>query len=240
MVIEEATKKIDELKTASTKEMLKICELEESVMKIKKSSTTEPNVKQIDIQVNIKEETIEALVDCGADVDYASEAWCIKKEFPIKELGRGWMEGYDGKQTRTKLRDAEIEFKFDGVIQKRNFRVIKETGTDRMVLGMPWLHDWNPAIDWRKRTVALRKEASKDTGGENGTPAPRARSSKNLKKASQKESEQAPDQRKRGGYGGDQTDEKARERDYQQRLKETREKLPDELKDYAEVFCQRK
>ena len=53
-------KKIDELKIASTKEMLKICELEESVMKIKKSNTEKPNVKQIDIQVKIKNETIEA------------------------------------------------------------------------------------------------------------------------------------------------------------------------------------
>ena len=110
-------------------------------MKIKKSNTEKPNVKQIDIQVKIKNETIEALVDCGADIDYVNEAWCIEHEFPIKELGRGWMEGYDGKQTRTKLSDAEIEFKFDRVIQKRNLRVIKETGTDRMILGMLWLHD---------------------------------------------------------------------------------------------------
>ena len=31
-----------------------------------------------------------------------------------------------------------------------------------MVLGMPWLRDTNPDIDWQKRTVTLRKTASKE------------------------------------------------------------------------------
>jgi hypothetical protein len=30
------------------------------------------------------------------------------------------------------------------------------------------------------------------------------------------------------------------EKDYEQRLRETQDKLPEELKDYAEVFCQKK
>jgi hypothetical protein len=52
-----------------------------------------------------------------------------------------------------------------------------------------------------------------------------------------------PTGRKRGGYGGDEApprkEQILKEAKYQQELKETREKLPDELKDYAEVFCQR-
>jgi hypothetical protein len=46
--------------------------------------------------------------------------------------------------------------------------MIKETGDDLMVLGMPWLQRINPEIDSQKRTVTLRKEASKETRGKIG------------------------------------------------------------------------
>ena len=112
-----------------------------------------------------------------------------------------------------------------------------------MVLGLPWLQKTNPEIDWKKRTVTLRKKASKATRGKIETPA---LSTKKAKKASTKTSQEAratPTGGKRGGYGGDEVPPKEeqilKEAKYQQELKETREKLPDELKDYAEVFCQR-
>jgi hypothetical protein len=58
-----------------------------------------------------------------------------------------------------------------------------------------------------------------------------------MTETSQKTTKQ-PTGRKRGGYGGDQSDRKAKELEYQRELEETRKKLPEELKDYAEVFCQ--
>jgi gag-polyprotein putative aspartyl protease len=128
-------------------------------------------VKQIDIRVKVGNETVTAIVDCGADADYINEEWCEKKNFPIKDIGDGWMEGFDGKRKKTKLRDAEVKFRFDGVFQRQKFRVIKETGEDLMVLGMPWLQKMNPEINWQKRTVTLRKEASKEVRGKIGTPA---------------------------------------------------------------------
>jgi hypothetical protein len=68
-------------------------------------------------------------------VDYINEAWCKKKRFPVNDIGSGWMEGFDRKQTKTKLQEAEVKFRFQGVFQRRKFRVIKETGTDLLVLG---------------------------------------------------------------------------------------------------------
>ena len=68
------------------------------------------------------------------------------------------MEGYDGHQTRVQLRETEIELSFEGSTQKHEFRVIEQTGTDIMVLGMPWLQKINPNVDWKNRKVTSTKE----------------------------------------------------------------------------------
>ena len=51
-------------------------ELNKQIMKLQMVTTEEVNVKQLDIQVKVGNETIAAIVDCGADVDYINEEWC--------------------------------------------------------------------------------------------------------------------------------------------------------------------
>jgi len=113
-----------------------------------------------------------------------------------------------------------------------------------MVLGMPWLQRINPDIDWQKRTVTLKKRASKVLRRKNETPTLPIGSARKASTKTSHEQEARPTGRKRGGYGGDETPPKKeqilKEEKYQQELKETREKLPEQLKEYAEVFCQRK
>ena len=87
----------DKLKEESKQTLTK---LKEQIMKLQMVTTEEVNVKQLDIQVKVGKETIPAIVDYGADVDYINEEWCRQKEFPVEEIGNGWMEGFDGKQTR--------------------------------------------------------------------------------------------------------------------------------------------
>jgi hypothetical protein len=147
------------------------------------------------------------------------------------------MEGFDAKQTRVKIKEAEVEFEFEKTLMRRKFRIVKKTGNDLMVLGMPWLQQINPDIDWHKRTVTLRKTASKDLR-RSETPALHTDNVKKMSTKTSHEKNEDPTGRKRGGYGGDQVNHE--ERKYQQELQETRMKLPDELKEYAEVFCQRK
>ena len=69
------------------------------------------------------------------------------------------MEGFEDKNDNSR---GWVEFEFDKEIQQRKFRVITETGTDLMVLGMPWLRDTNPEIDWQKRTVSGRPEENSE------------------------------------------------------------------------------
>jgi hypothetical protein len=208
-------------------------------MKLRKVNTGETEMKQIDIQVKVKSETIKAIVDCGANVDYVNEEWCEKKGFPMKEIGQGWMEGYDGERKRVKLQEAEIKFRFQGAFFRQKFRVVRATGTDILVLGMPWLQRNNPDIDWKKRKVTLKRKASKEMSGTDETPTEQGNIAKKVN------TETEPTQRQRGGYdvtgvSERKLKEQAMEDEYQQRLQETKDKLPDELKEYAEVFCQKK
>jgi hypothetical protein len=94
--------------------------------------------------------------------------------------------------------------------------------TDLMVLKMPWLQRINPEIDWQKRTVTLRKTASKDLR-RNETPALQAKNAKKISTETSYKSDDRITRRKRGSYGGDQSISK--EGKYQQELKETRERL---------------
>jgi hypothetical protein len=212
-------------------------ELTGNIAKLRMVNTEEPEVQQIDIKVKVENETIMAIVDCGANVDYVNEAWCEKMKFPIKEMGQGWMEGYDAKRTKVKLREAEIKFRFQGKFQRQKFRVIKETGSDLLVLGMPWLQKTNPEVDWQKRTVNLRKPASQSLRTKIETPTEPKRIAKKMNAGVNYEIK--PSEGRRGGYGGDQSSPKTKGTEYQRRLKETQDKLPEELKDYAEVFCQK-
>jgi len=202
---------------------------------LKMVNNTEPNVKQIDIEVKVSKTKIKAIVDCGADVDYVNKAWCEQKQFPITELGDGWMEGYDAIKKRTKIQDAEIKFSYQGVTQTRKFRVVPETGEDILVLGMPWLQELNPEVDWKERKVTLRKQANEKDEGKTGTSASKLKRIKS-KKDSTKSQPKEESKRTRGGYGGDQTRIEKSKR--QQEIAEIEQKLPEELKEYAEVFCQ--
>ena len=219
--------------------------LEENIIKLRMVNAEEPEVQQIDVRVKVGKETITAIVDCGANVDYVNEEWCTKKGFPIIETGHGWMEGYDGEQKRVKLQEAEIKFRFQGVFFRHKFRVIEATGTDILVLGMPWLQKHNPDIDWQKREVTLKRKASKAnkaTQQRNEIPIEPRRIAKKLHSGINQGMK--PTEGRRGGYDTtgvrkDKVEEGSKEEDYRRRLQETKDKLPKELKEYAEVFCQK-
>jgi hypothetical protein len=189
----------------------------------------------------VKGTKIAAIVDCGADVDYVNEAWCRQMGYKITEEGECLMRGYDGKQKRAMILRASIEFRYQGQRIRQRFRVVEETDDDLMVLGLPWLQRLNPDIDWKKRIVTLRK-ASKDPRRTIETPA--LEEAKEASKKPSHDKKKPTGFGKRGGYGGDQfkkTKEQAEEEArYQKELTEVRDKLPQELKEYADVFCKKK
>ena len=56
----------------------------------------------------------------------------------------------NGKGTLTRC--TELLVSHNGKEERQQF-YIADLGTDRMILGFPWLREWNPDIDWRKQTV---------------------------------------------------------------------------------------
>ena len=69
--LEETRKVWQEIKEESERTLGK---LKENIIKLCMTSTEDnEQVKQIDVQVMVGKETIAAIVDCGADVDYVNE-----------------------------------------------------------------------------------------------------------------------------------------------------------------------
>ena len=137
--------------------------------------------------------------------------WCDQQGFKIKTQGYGWIKSYDGKWKKIPKRTANIAFRLQGKYQRQIFKVLEETDDDLMVLGMPWLANENPKIDWKKRTIHLSNSASKDQG----------------------EFTEHSDLRKM-------TSKNQEETEYQEELREIKGKLPEQVKDFAEVFCEKK
>ena len=75
--------------------------------------------------------------------------------------GWGWIKSYKGEKTRTKILEADIKIRVQGRFSRAKFTVLKETGDDKLVLGIPWLEKANPRIDWRARTIKFH---GKDDG----------------------------------------------------------------------------
>jgi hypothetical protein len=72
--------------------------------------------------------------------------------------GWGWIKGYNGEKTRTKILEASIGIKVLGKYCRTKFSVLKETGDDKLVLGIPWLEKANPVIDWRIENDQISRE----------------------------------------------------------------------------------
>ena len=72
-----------------------------------------------------------------------------------QDHGEANVRAYSGDEVRERIRIASVEFTLDEKKMKHQFRVLKKTGSDKMVLGIPWLREENPMIDWQKETVTL-------------------------------------------------------------------------------------
>jgi hypothetical protein len=210
-------------------------EIEAKINSIRKISAEERR-KQIDIKIKIGKEELMAIVDSGADIDYVNEGWCREKGFEIKTIGDGTIKGYNGKEKRTKVKETEVKFRIEGIFQRQKFRVLSETGEDKMVLGMPWLEKHNPTIDWKRREVNLRQLASKEREG-NRTPAPQTEDLKFVKRTS---TEEAPQGKREEPKGGERGNIPKSSQEKPEGLKTIYEELPEEIKEFADVFSQEK
>jgi hypothetical protein len=70
------------------------------------------------------------------------------------------------RDSRIPLETANIPFRVQGRFHRRMFIGFQERRgiSDKIVLGMPWLTNENPQIDWKEITIKVGMIASKDLG----------------------------------------------------------------------------
>ena len=191
---------------------------------------------QLLTEVKVGKATITAVIDSGADINYVNEQWCKEEKIPYRMTGWGWIKSYNGEKTRTKILEAKIGIKVQGKYSRTKFSVLKETGDDKLVLGIPWLEKANPVIDWKERTIKFH-------GKNNGNNwSPRIGMLDTMEKECTKV-QVGPNERK----GLVRTLPTIKEEDpntdekhsaaYYKELQEIRKELPEEIKDFADVFC---
>lgn len=89
---DEIRKIVEEIKETQqkTQELTKeVNEMTENTAKIQKTSTIESSAKQLDVKLKVGKETVSAIIDCGADIDYVNESWCREKMLSIRTIGEG-------------------------------------------------------------------------------------------------------------------------------------------------------
>jgi hypothetical protein len=199
--------------------------------------------------VRVLGETMKAIIDSGADINYVNKDWCSRKKINYKITGYGKIRAYNETYVHDFVRKATFEFEINGEMQRQTFHVLAETGNDDMVLGMPWLENENPRIDWKKRTVEIQKKSgntlSNGQGNDERTFAFRSVASrKRLTRDSAqgkgdprlaRERGHSPDSQRIGRATlerKDRTHPDIEGKEYEKELEEVRKRLPKELWKY--------
>ena len=120
------------------------------IIGIRQTTAGEPT-RQMETTIRVNNKTETAIIDSGADINYVNKEWCTQNGIEYQVTGYGKIKAYDGSYVQGLIRKATTEFKIQGNKGRQVFHVFTETGRDNIVLGMPWLEDENPAIDWKTK-----------------------------------------------------------------------------------------
>jgi Retroviral aspartyl protease len=120
-------------------------------------SVTIANISQnsISVLINIgsSKQTIETLIDSGAGGLFIDQNFA--KDFEINYLDKP-VKAYNVDRTENKWGTINayvyLEFKLGDRKFNEHFYVIG-LGKQRIILGFPWLHKYNPIIDWKKGEI---------------------------------------------------------------------------------------
>ena len=246
-VVDALKETIERLENHVTNSNKREKELRERIRKIRMVSTKQKG--QLLAEVKVGKATIMAVIDSGADINYVNEQWCKEKKIPFRMKGWGWIKGYNGEKTRTEILEARIGIRVQGKFSQTKFSVLKETGDDKLVLGIPWLEKANPKIDWHERTIKFHGNID----GNNWSPRI---GMLDIEEGESKKSQASPNERKgwvrilpkieeepkddtplKGKGEGNPNTLKGHSEAYYNELQELTKKLPEEIKDFADVFC---
>lgn len=101
-----------------------------------------------------------ALVDCGAGGIFMDQDFALRRNLPIQKLKHPlWARNIDGTPNKRGLITQFVELiaQIHGRKQVIKFH-LTSLGNQTVVLGLPWLREHNPLIDWKKGTLQWRRQ----------------------------------------------------------------------------------
>jgi hypothetical protein len=123
-------------------------------------SVTIANISQnsihVPINIGLSKQTVETLIDSGASGLFINQNFA--KNFEINYLNK-LVNAYnvDGTENKWGTINAYInlEFKLGDWKFNKHFYVFR-LGKQRIILGFPWLHKYNPITDWKKGEITFK------------------------------------------------------------------------------------
>jgi hypothetical protein len=114
------------------------------------------NSISVPINIGSSKQTIETLIDSGAGGLFIDQNYT--KNFDINYLDKP-VKAYnvDGMKNKQGTINAYINLEF--TLGKQKFKkwfYVTGLGKQRIILGFPWLHKYNPIIDWKKGEITFK------------------------------------------------------------------------------------
>jgi hypothetical protein len=114
------------------------------------------NSISVPINIGLSKQTVETLIDSGAGGLFIDQNYA--KNFDINNLDKP-VKAYnvDGTENKWETINAYVNLEFS--LGERKFKerfYVTGLGKQRIILGFPWLHKYNPIIDWKKGEVTFK------------------------------------------------------------------------------------
>ena len=97
------------------------------------------------------------LIDCGAQGRFIDKKLALKKGIALTELKTPVTPiNVDGTENRLgKIKYVTwLNLYFDNIKMVTRL-LVTDLGKEQIILGLPWLQDYNPTIDWAKGTIEI-------------------------------------------------------------------------------------
>ncbi len=117
---------------------------------------TQRNNKLIKLPATINNHDALVLVDCGASDNFMDDKFAMRAGVPrVDSGGEGQLVKLgDGTYCRAFQSANDVPFAINGFAGYDDFQVMP-LGSYDAILGIPWLTEFNPAIDWKARTMTI-------------------------------------------------------------------------------------
>jgi hypothetical protein len=110
--------------------------------------------------------TIPALVDCGSTLNFINENLVSTLRLNTEQCASTQVVLADGRILAHSNRQVTLKISIAGIPQTHTF-LVAPIGVHSLILGMPWLEDTNPAINWKLKSVQFDPNVSSSS-----SPAP--------------------------------------------------------------------